>query len=119
MALLTNRVSIRLGDADYDLIPSINAALVLSRGPGGLKATIDAVQAMNLEAIVQVVQVGLDREVARKLNDQLPELVWSSGLLSSDGGIVLRCVEYLVALSYGGRRQPNLEASDDTARPPN
>lgn len=96
-------VVVRLGDAEYVLVPTLAAAQGISRMAGGIRGAIDGVVKADLDVIMAVVRFGLGPRVAKEIGDKLPELVWKSGLTDSTGEISARCVEYLSILANGGR----------------
>jgi hypothetical protein len=98
-------VAIMLAGEEYFLRPTAKAALTISRGQGGIRGAIDAVLKMEVDAVTNVVKLGLGLAVVRELTRTTPleELVYESGLTDTSGGLVAKTIEFLHILANGGR----------------
>lgn len=105
-------VKIILGGQEYQLRPTLPAIKSLSRAGGGIRGMISSVMALDIEAIFTVVRTGLGPEVVKDLGgaEKLELLIYKEGLTDTTGGVVEKCVEYLMNLSRGGR--PAVEGAD-------
>src|ERR1044072_3239262 len=87
-------IKITLDGEEYELRPTLNAALTISRLSGGIRGAIDAVLKMDIDVVVKIVQLGLATQVAKQFKD-LPQTVWESGMTDTQGQLASKCVEYL------------------------
>ena len=93
-------VTIYLDGKPYELIPTLAAAQGISRLGGGIRVAIDNVLKLDIDTIAQL---GLGPTVSKEFGNTLPDVVWRSGFMDSDGELASKCVEYLTVLSNGGR----------------
>lgn len=110
----TGDISITLGDKDYVLRPTLEAALALSRQAGGIRAAITRVLELDLDVIIAVIRAGIGREAGKELRN-LDRVIYEHGLLDAQGQLVARCVEFLTNLARGGRPA---SADEDSGDPP-
>lgn len=109
-------VSIRIGDQDFVLRPTLEAALSLSRQDGGIVTTINAVANLSLDAVARVVRLGLGKQAERWPDRELERLLWQQGL-TDRGRVVRPCIDFLMNLVNGGR-PIDAEAHHDPQDPP-
>ena len=111
-------VKIILGGRDLELKPSLAAIKLLSRSGGGIRGAITAVMGLDVEMIFNVVRVGLGPDAVRDLGgaEKIERLIYEEGLTDTTGGLVEKCVEYLMNLARGGRPSMGSEEGAD-ARP--
>jgi hypothetical protein len=95
-------VELVLGDTRLVLRPTLNAGLAISRQAGGIRGAIDKVVAMDLDAIVSVIRLGIGPEEAKRIKN-LDRLVYENGLTDAQGEVLGKCMEYLSNLARGGR----------------
>lgn len=110
-------IEVQLGEHRLVLRPTLNAALNISRMQGGIRGALDKVAAMDLDAIVSVIRLGIGAEESRRLKN-LDELVFSNGLMDSQGEVLGRCLEFLAVLARGGRPADDESAGEGSEDPP-
>lgn len=95
-------IPIVLNGTEYELKPTIAAWRTLSRYKGGLRGVIDALLTMDADTAVRVVEVGLGPTVAKQV-EHLEDAVFLAGMTDDTGGIISKCVNYVMVLGRGGR----------------
>jgi hypothetical protein len=98
-------VSMRLNNMDVVLVPSAGAAQSISRMHGGLRPALDAIQRLDLDAITNIVSVGLGPKGVSSLGgkDRIPKILYEAGLTDTSGEIIVKCINYVSILINGGR----------------
>lgn len=95
-------VTLLLGDEEITLKPTLAAGLAISRQAGGIRGAIDKVMALDLDVILSIIRVGVGPKEVKRLRN-LEELVYSNGLMDSQGELLSKVVEYLTNIARGGR----------------
>lgn len=90
-------VAITINGVEEVLRPTLKAALSISRSSGGFRKAIQAVNDVDVDAIVSTIAFGLGIE--GKAVDELLDRVYASGLAS----LVVPVSSYLLILANGGR----------------
>lgn len=114
-------VPVTIDGEEFVLTPNFNAAKLLSARSGGILNMVDRVVKLDVEAVLDVITLGLGYGPARRPPKDLAERIWRTGMTDSTGGLADRCIEYLHILANGGRplaRDPDEEAHQDSANPP-
>jgi hypothetical protein len=115
----SGNVELILGGEKLVLRPTLNAGMAISRQAGGIRGAIDKVMAMDLDAIVGVVRLGIGPEEAKRVKN-LDRLIYENGLMDAQGEVLGKCMEYLSNLARGGRPADAMEVTeDDIVDPPN
>lgn len=93
------------GDPEsFTLVPSYNAARVLSAQTGGMLKAMQRVMDGDIEAVVSIITLGLGYGMAsNRAPKDLAERVWKTGMSDETGGLGERCITYLRILMAGGR----------------
>lgn len=106
-------VTMELGDITLVLKPTLNAGMSISRQAGGIRGAIDKVMAMDLDTILAVIRVGVGpKEAKHPRLANLDELVYTNGLLDSQGEVLGKVVEFLTNIARGGRPQATEDDKD-------
>lgn len=87
-------VTIELGGEQYELKPTLKAALAIERQFGGLTAALRAVPAGSIEQVAFIVQHGAGLGTKREITDAIQQKVFEAGVLE----IGPHVVEYISAL---------------------
>lgn len=96
--------------------PSYAAARTISGTAGGLLGAIERVARLDVDAIIQVVQLGLNQGQQQRGPKDLPERIWRTGLSDEEGGVAAQCVAFLRVLMNGGRAPPTDAHDQDEAK---
>lgn len=115
-------VRIVLDGDEHVMRPTWGAAQTLSRQSGGLASAIERCLRLDLDAIVQVITLGLGLTQTGAKNMQLAEKIWRTGLTDDAGGLSERCITYVRCLAAGGRlpgeNDDDEDDKDDKAEAP-
>ncbi|PRN02219.1 hypothetical protein A0O30_23740 [Pseudomonas sp. LLC-1] len=97
---LHGTVTVKLGDEEFTLTPTLKAVRAIESRFGGLRGASQAITALSVEgcAIILVAGAGLDEKAAKAV----PELIWMHGVL--DASTQLNA--YLVALYNPRGKEP-------------
>lgn len=114
--LLDGQISIKLGDEEAVLMPTLFAATRISRHFGGLQNCLQKMTTGDLDALTTVVRYGLGFKSEAEANG-LDEKVWRAGVFS----LTTPVTEYVLVLSNGGRplNSPEPDAGKKTVEPEN
>lgn len=98
-------VSVTIGDEEYELKPTLKAALGIERHFGGLRNALAGLGSLSIDAAAVVVTIGsaLDRKSEQLKN--LPEAIFAAGV--SD--VTAQCVPYITALLNPGDKSADEE----------
>lgn len=105
-------VDIELDGETVTLRPTLKAAQTISRQAGGIVKAIEAIGKFDLDAMVGVIQLGLN--LSNKDAANLAEKVWATGMAELSGPVI----NYLSILANGGRPISSTEGGegDDSPR---
>lgn len=107
-------VTITLGGQDKLLKPTFGAARTISAKYGGLQGAVNRIAQLDMEAIIDVVTLGLGYSQRRRPPSDLGEQIWKEGLTDTTGSLAEKCITYLHILMGGGRLpDPNASELDD------
>lgn len=93
-------VFVVLDGETYELTPNINAVRALNATFGGLKPALDAVQALNYDALVQIVVAGAAVRMKPSEIQRLGESLWRD---PNRAEALTAVAEFLVLLLNGGK----------------
>lgn len=97
-------VVVTINDMEYTLKPSVHAVRTLSRKYGGLNVIVDRIVKLDFEAICDVVEAGLGKQIATlREKQELAEAIFETGFTDDTGKLGELCVRYVVSLMRGGR----------------
>ena len=82
------------GHGELVLKPTLKAAMALTNGKGGVPALVDRCLNYELNALVQIISVGIDDN-----SKDLPEIIYQTGMLK----LAPQCIEYLHIIANGGK----------------
>lgn len=88
-------VVIKLGDQEVTLRPSLQAAITLSGGRGGMSVLTERCLNLEFAAIQSIIIAGM----GGKTSKDLPELIYQAGILD----LSAPCIKFLHIVSNGGR----------------
>lgn len=117
-------VQIMLCDAQGDnpepitLKPSYHAARTLSGLSGGLMGALERVTKLDVDAVVQIISLGMGSTPTRRPPKDLGERVYATGLTDDTGALAERCVTYLRVLMNGGQMPQDGGEGGDEGDPP-
>lgn len=93
-----------IGGTEYELKPSVFAAKFLSRKYGGLNLVVDRVSKLDFEAIIDVIQAGVGKQIANpREHAKLEEEIFATGFSDDTGQLGTLCIKYVISLMRGGR----------------
>lgn len=95
------------------LRPSYGAARTISAQAGGLLGAMERVARGDVDAAVQVVQLGLGYHGNARPPADLAERIWSTGFSDDSGGVLERCILFLRVLMSGGKMPAEQKAAED------
>lgn len=103
-------VKLQLDGKDYELVPTLDACIEISKVSGGLNGAVQRLQQLDFETMCMVIGSGL-RVDGKKLNarqrdDLVPEAVFRTGLAP----VAADCINFCRLIANGGRA---LEDSGD------
>lgn len=107
-------ITITLDGKEERLVPSFMAAQTISRMHGGIRGTIEKIMQLDVDAICQVVAIGMGYMGNKRAPDGLQDKIWRSGFADDNGGIVAQLALYCRVLANGGRMP---KESDEEDRP--
>lgn len=94
-------VSVTIGDEDYELKPTLKAALAIERHFGGLRNALTGLGSLSIDAAAAVITVGAGLERKSEQVKQLPEAIFAAGVSDVAG----QCVPYITALLNPGDKK--------------
>ncbi|WGD32013.1 hypothetical protein AncyloWKF20_09420 [Ancylobacter sp. WKF20] len=97
-------LTIRIGDREEVLLPTLGAALDLNKRHGGLMNLLAALERYDLNAAVDVVLAGLNRPVDER--EATTAQVFGAGLMTLTPDLV----RFVIVLANGGRAPSGDEA---------
>lgn len=111
-------VPVEIDGEKFTLVPTLNAARVLS-ARDGLRGAMRRVLDLDTNTILEVVGAGLTHDGYRPPAD-MAERIWRTGFMLSAGGVADAAFTYLNVLANGGRPLPSTdgEARQDSGDPP-
>lgn len=101
-------VTIIIDGEERQLIPTVKAALNLNRIYGGLTVVLERVKVWDIDAIVNVVRLGLN--LTDKESKDLPQRVYDAGIIN----LLPAVLGYVFVLANGGTRK---EEKEDEGEP--
>lgn len=114
-------VTIELGNEILVLKPTLQAGIAVSRQTGGIRGAIEKVMALDLDAIVSIIRVGIGPKEAKRLVN-LDQLIYENGFTDSQGALGAKLIEFLANIARGGKPadDEDKEGQDslDPPRPP-
>ncbi len=96
-------VVITIDGVEKLLKPTFGAARTISQKYGGLQGAVDRIARLDMEAVVDIIQLGLGYTAGRRPPSDLAEKIWKEGLTDATGGLAEKCITYLHILMGGGR----------------
>jgi hypothetical protein len=97
-------VTFELDGHTFEMKPTINAMRVLSTKYGGLQAVVDKVAQLDIQAIEDVIVMGLGPSYqSARQRKELMDKVFGAGLTDDTGAFALTCQKYVISLMRGGR----------------
>lgn len=103
-------ITVSVGGKTYELSPTIGAVRLINGVFGGLKPALDAVQALNFDAVAQIINAGTGGKLKAKEVGAIGEALWTA---EDRGDAMGATVEFLVTLLNGGR--PPAPATEEDA----
>lgn len=121
---LSNASQVRVGDGEvaidvdgkeYILRPSYYAAKTISSRYGGIMGALQRVGNVDVDAIIDVICIGIGFTEHKKPSDDFKDKIWRAGFTDDTSRLLERCAHYLRTLSSGGRTpRDNAGASGDS-----
>ena len=100
---------------NYVLKPSIHAFRHLSRKHGGLNELVRKVGALDIDAIVDVIEAGASLPQSPRVRDELSTKIFDTGITDDLGRVPEMCINYVISLMRGGRPAPRLTNGDGSS----
>lgn len=122
MSIGSGNITIELLNRDgqleeRQLKPTIGAMRRISVKHGGLRQAIEKVERLDIDAVVDILEAGLNTAQTVKAREELMESAYRTGLSSDTGRLAEQCVSYIIALIRGGRPMPPPGTSEPEAEP--
>jgi hypothetical protein len=112
MGIDASTVKVTLDGADRELVCTIESVLVMNRAYGGMQKMFDQIQAMDIEAMVLVLQAGLG-EIGAKSTEELIGKVFKTGLINVRPALA----QFVLLAASGGVLSPDDEEPADDGEP--
>lgn len=112
------KVELELDGKTFQLVPSVEACIELSRFPGGLVTLVQRCNQLDFACVVDIVGIGIEMG-GRRLNPSqrekmLPKAVYEAGVV----GVASKCVEFVSLIMNGGRPVEEDEADEEVGDEP-
>lgn len=108
----SGNIEIQLGDKIYELKPSLEACLAISRLKGGLFEVRRKIAALDFDTIADVIGFGIGVNPSQRQR-MLPKLVYEAGLFDLSGP----CIDYVLMVGNKGKAFDDEKPGDDQADP--
>lgn len=102
---LYGTVSVTVGDEEFELKPTLKAALALERHFGGLRGALTGLGSLSIEAAAAVITFGAGLEHKSAQAKGLPEAIFAAGV----NDVITQCVPYISALLNPGDKKAQEE----------
>lgn len=122
MSIGSGNVTIELMNKDgqleaRQLKPSIGAMRRISSKHGGLRQAIEKVERLDIDAVVDILEAGLNTPQTVRAREELLEVVFKTGLSSDTGRVAEQCVAFVITLLRGGKPLPPPGSSPEGDEP--